>query len=377
MDANNKTRSDSIPGIVLRAVHSLAFALTAIPATVYTTSLTFKQAVGLTFVKYWVALWKKAVLIQDGYQADTEGAKLAKQTIKRTVKRKRSFFLSIRLSKLTKDFTTKLEDNVYENMQESQEVHMPSHLDEVIAAVSVTSKKRIPNKLLQTALFQPPREKLRLCEERAKSYSSSHELRTGLSLQAKQHAEKAKEILANSIESPHHDNTEMIKCSIELFYTMGRALLALQKFKEASENLIKAEKLSKEMLQCGNIIKDEWVEIQARIKLSFAQLYQSQKRSKEALPFYQKALEYTEVVKDEKSLDCVPVLRELAGVEQALGFHDAAINHFSQIVKHLVSIDAYQKAKQEKQITTFRFVDMGAAAFGPFAGVEDRGPPLA
>lgn len=63
-------------------------------------------------------------------------------------------------------------------MQESQEVLMPNHLDEVIAAVSVTSKKRIPNKLLQTALFQPPREKLHLCEERAKSYSSSCEVRS-------------------------------------------------------------------------------------------------------------------------------------------------------------------------------------------------------
>ncbi|XP_021490338.1 tetratricopeptide repeat protein 23 isoform X3 [Meriones unguiculatus] len=257
-------------------------------------------------------------------------------------------------------------------MQESQEIQMSNHLDEVIAAVSVTSKKKIPNKLLQTALFQPPREKLRLCEERAKSYSSSHEYKQaiqelvrcvaltricygdshcklaeayvnlsqgylqmkGLSLQAKQHAEKAKEILANAIESPYHNNADVFRCSIELFYTLGRAFLALQKFKEASENLIKAEKLAKEMLQCGKIIKEEWIEIQARLKLSFAQLYQGQKRSKEALHYYQKALEYTEIVKDEKSLECVPVLRELAGVEQALGLHDAAINHFSQA--HLI-----------------------------------------
>uniref|UniRef100_A0A8C2M5Z2 Tetratricopeptide repeat domain 23 n=1 Tax=Cricetulus griseus TaxID=10029 RepID=A0A8C2M5Z2_CRIGR len=254
-------------------------------------------------------------------------------------------------------------------MQESQEVLMPNHLDEVIAAVSVTSKKRIPNKLLQTALFQPPREKLHLCEERAKSYSSSCEYKQaiqelvrcvaltricygdshwklaeayvnlaqgylqlkGLSLQAKQHAEKAKEILANSIENPYHDNTDIFKCSIDLFCTLGKALLSLQKFKEASENLVKAERLSKEMLQCGNIIKEEWVEIQARIKLFFAQLYQGQKRSKEALPYYQKALEYTELTKDERSLECVPVLRELAGVEQALGFHDAAVSHFSRV----------------------------------------------
>lgn len=55
-----------------------------------------------------------------------------------------------------------------------------------------------------------------------------------MSLQAKQHAEKAKEILASSMESPYHDNTDVFKCSIELFYTTGRALLALQKYPFAS-----------------------------------------------------------------------------------------------------------------------------------------------
>lgn len=249
---------------------------------------------------------------------------------------------------------------------------MSSHLDEVIAAVSVTSKNRLSNKLLQTALFQPPREKLHLCEERAKSYSSIREYKQaiqelvrcvaltkicygdshwklaeayvnlaqgylqlkGLSLQAKQHAEKAKEILANSMESPYYNKTDIFKCSLELFYTLGKALVSLQKFKEAWENLIKAERLSKEMLQCGNIIKEEWIEIQSRIKLSFAQLYQGQKRSKEAFPYYQKALEYTETTKDEKSFECAQVLREMAGVEQALALYDASIGHFSQA--HLI-----------------------------------------
>ncbi|MBW02062.1 Tetratricopeptide repeat protein 23, partial [Eschrichtius robustus] len=93
----------------------------------------------------------------------------------------------------------------------------------------------------------------------------------GLSLQAKQHAEKAKEILTNAIVRPYNDNTDVFKCSVELFHTMGRALLSLQKFKEASENLTKAERLSKELLQCGRIIKEEWIEIQTQIKLSFAQ----------------------------------------------------------------------------------------------------------
>ncbi|XP_052016868.1 tetratricopeptide repeat protein 23 isoform X2 [Apodemus sylvaticus] len=289
-------------------------------------------------------------------------------------------------------------DNVYENMQESQETHMSSHLDEVIAAVSVTSKHRIPNKLLQTALFQPPREKLHLCEERAKSYSSGREYKQaiqelvrcvaltricygdwhwklaeayvnlaqgylqlkGLSLQAKQHAEKAKEILANSIESPHHNKTDIFKCSLELFYTLGRALVSLQKFKEASENLMKAERLSKEMLQCGNIIKEEWIEIQSRIKLSFAQLYQGQKRSKEAFPFYQKALEYTEITKDEKSLECVQVLRELAGVEQALGLYEAAISHFLRA--HLIILS--KDPSPEEAADSAHFIARAAVASG-------------
>ncbi|XP_004483950.1 tetratricopeptide repeat protein 23 isoform X2 [Dasypus novemcinctus] len=253
-------------------------------------------------------------------------------------------------------------------MQESQETQISSHLDEIVAAVSITPRKKIRNKLPQTTLFQPPREKLHLCEEKAKNYSSRHEYKQavhelvrcvaltricygdshwklaeayvtlaqgylrmkGLSLQAKQHAEKAREILTNAVIPSSNDNTDVFKCSVELFHTLGRALTTLQKFKEASQNLTKAERLSKELLQCGRIIKEEWMEIQAQIKLSFAQLCQGQKKSKEALPYYQEALELTEISKGEKSLDCVPILRELAGVEQVLGFHDSSINHFLQ-----------------------------------------------
>ncbi|XP_062946450.1 tetratricopeptide repeat protein 23 [Cynocephalus volans] len=283
-------------------------------------------------------------------------------------------------------------------MQESQETHISNHLDEIVAAVSITRKKKIQNKLPETALFQLPQEKLLLCEEKAKSYSSSHEYKQaiqelvrcvaltricygdshwklaqahvnlaqgylqmkGLSLQAKQHAEKAKEILSSSIGPPYDDNVDVFKCSIELFHTMGRALLSLQKFKEASENLTKAKRLSKELLQCGRIIKEEWIEIQARIKLSLAQVYRGQKKLKEALPHYQKALEYVEISKGEKCLECVPVLRELAGVEQALRFHDASINHFLQA--HLIVLS--RSPSQEEVADSACFIARAAIASG-------------
>ncbi|XP_039700006.1 tetratricopeptide repeat protein 23 isoform X1 [Pteropus medius] len=283
-------------------------------------------------------------------------------------------------------------------MQESQETQISNHLDEIVGAVSITPQKKISKQLTQTLLFQPPREKLHLCEEKAKSYSSRHEYQQairelvrcvaltricygdphwklaeahvnlaqgylqlrGLSLQAKQHAEKAREILTNAIVPPFSDNLDVFKCSIELFHTLGRAFLSIQKFKEAAENLTKAERLLKELLQCGRIIKDEWIEIQAQISLSFAQMYQSQKKSKEALPHYQEALKYTEISKGEESLECVPILRELAGVEQALGCHDASIDHLLQA--HLIVLS--RKPSPEEAMVSAHCVARAAVTSG-------------
>ncbi|ELV14156.1 Tetratricopeptide repeat protein 23 [Tupaia chinensis] len=211
-------------------------------------------------------------------------------------------------------------------MQESQEAHVSGHLEEIVAAVSVTPRRKPQSRLPQTALFQPPREKLHLCEEKATRYASSHEYKQavheltrcvaltricygdshwklaeahinlaqgylqlkGLSLQAKQHAEKARDILVHAIVPPYNDDTDVFRCSVELFHTLGRASLSLQ------------------------------------------QVCQGQKKSKEALPHYQEALECVQTSKGDKSRECVPVLRELAGAEQALGSHDTAIDHLSQ-----------------------------------------------
>lgn len=282
-------------------------------------------------------------------------------------------------------------------MQESEETHLSNHLDEIVAAVSITPRNKSQSNLTQTVLFQPPREKLRLCEEKARACSSSQEYKQavrelvrclaltricygdshwklaeahinlaqgylqlkGLSLQAKQHAEKAQEILlTNSIGPPRSDNTGVFRCSVELFHTTGRALLDLRKFKEASENLEKAERLSEELLQRGRIVKEEWLATQVRIKWSFAQVCQGQKKLQEALPHYKEALECLESSKGEKSLECVPLLRELAGAEQALEFHDAAIGHLLQA--HLIILG--RNLTQEEMADSAHSVAHAAAA---------------
>uniref|UniRef100_A0A4X2KPH7 Tetratricopeptide repeat domain 23 n=1 Tax=Vombatus ursinus TaxID=29139 RepID=A0A4X2KPH7_VOMUR len=218
-------------------------------------------------------------------------------------------------------------------------------------------------------LLQPPKQKLLECEQKVKFHFSIHEYKQaikelvrgvaltricygdhhwklaeahvnlargylqlkGLSLQAKQHAEKAREILLTSSFLPSSEESiDVFRCSIDLFHTLGRALTALQKLKEASQNLTKAERLSKELLDRGKLLKEEWVEIQARIKLAFAQLYQIQKKSEEALPYYEESLKYIESSKGKKSQDCIPVLKEMADVEQALGNYNSAIDHLVQ-----------------------------------------------
>ncbi|XP_056663066.1 tetratricopeptide repeat protein 23 isoform X2 [Monodelphis domestica] len=153
----------------------------------------------------------------------------------------------------------------------------------------------------------------------------------GLSLQAKQHAEKAREILlTNSLLPSSEENIDIFKCSIDLFHTLGRALTKLQKLKEASQSLTKADRLSQELLNHGKLVKEEWIEIQAKIKLSFAQLYQIQMKSEEALLCYEESLRYTKSSKGRKSPDCIPVLKEMAAVEQILGNYDSAIDHLIQ-----------------------------------------------
>ncbi|KAM9068705.1 tetratricopeptide repeat protein 23 isoform 2-T9 [Sarcophilus harrisii] len=233
-------------------------------------------------------------------------------------------------------------------------------------------------------LLGPPKQKLLECEQKAKFHFSIHQYKQairelvrgvaltricygdhhwklaeahvnlargylqmkGLSLQAKQHAEKAREILiASSFLPSSEESIHVFRCSIDLFHTLGRALMALEKLKEASQNLTKAERLSKELLDHGKLLKEEWIEIQAKIKLTFAQLYQMQKKSEEALSYYEESLNYTESSKGKNSQDCIPVLKEMAGVEQILGNYIAAVDHLVQA--HLIIQNQNPSAEEE------------------------------
>uniref|UniRef100_A0A674IHV6 Tetratricopeptide repeat domain 23 n=1 Tax=Terrapene triunguis TaxID=2587831 RepID=A0A674IHV6_9SAUR len=153
-----------------------------------------------------------------------------------------------------------------------------------------------------------------------------HQLK-GFSLQAQQHAEKAKEILLASSPIPSSDSEQrmdILKCSVAIFHTLGRSLTALHKY-PFSRNLIKAQKLSEELLQNDHMPQDKWMEIKAGGRAC-------QKRSEDAILCYQKALSYIEKCKGETSLECIPVHKKMAGVAQVLGDHATAIQHLSHFI---------------------------------------------
>ncbi|XP_028921711.1 tetratricopeptide repeat protein 23 isoform X1 [Ornithorhynchus anatinus] len=251
-------------------------------------------------------------------------------------------------------------------MPETQETQSSSHPNDAAAKISTKTRKKLKNETPENLFVQPPEQKLLECEERAKFYSDSHHYKQaleelircvaltricygdchwkqaeahvnlaqgylqlkGLSLQAKQHAERAKKILFTDLVMPSpEENVDILKCLVNLFHVLGRALISLQKLKDAEQNLTKAEGLSAELLHCKSVLQEEGMEIQARIKLSFAQLYQIQKKFGDALTYYQEALKYTESSRGVKCRECIPIFREMAGAEQAQGHHDSAIDH--------------------------------------------------
>ncbi|XP_019389329.1 PREDICTED: tetratricopeptide repeat protein 23 isoform X1 [Crocodylus porosus] len=262
-------------------------------------------------------------------------------------------------------------------MQQTQEVQTSGHTDSSTVTLSTELRNKIKNKSSETELLQPPSQKLLQCEQKANVHISNQEYKEalpelmtylalaricygdhhwkmaeahvnlaqgylqlqGFSLQAKQHAEKAKEILLASSLIPSSESEQrmdILQCSVAISHTLGRALTALHKLKDAERSLIKARKLSEELLQGQHVPPDKWIEIKAGIELSFAQLYQSQKKSKEALLCYQKALNYTEKSKGEDNLECVPIYKKIAGAAQILGDHDTAIQHL--VKAHFIAL---------------------------------------
>ncbi|XP_067871647.1 tetratricopeptide repeat protein 23 isoform X2 [Heterodontus francisci] len=173
----------------------------------------------------------------------------------------------------------------------------------------------------------------------------------GQALQAKQHCEKAKEIMyANTQHTvSEEERKDILRCLITMFLTLGKALMGLQNLKEAEQNLLKSQKVADELRQAEEVAQEEIRQVDAKMALSLGRLYMKENRSEEAVACYEKVLRIVKLDKGENSMECVPIYRDLAAAEQARGVHDVSMQHLMQA--HSIVLINAPSGEEEGQIT--------------------------
>ncbi|XP_078056124.1 tetratricopeptide repeat protein 23 [Mustelus asterias] len=173
----------------------------------------------------------------------------------------------------------------------------------------------------------------------------------GQALQAKQHCEKAKEIMYANTQHPvsEEERKDILGCLINMFFTLGKALTGLQQLKEAEQNLLKSEKVAEELRQAKEAPQEKFGRVNIKINLSLGRLYMKLSKSEEAATRYEKALHMVKLDKGENNAECVSIYRELAAVEQARGDHDAGLQHLLQA--HSIMLTNAVSGEEEGQIT--------------------------
>uniref|UniRef100_UPI00398E97A5 tetratricopeptide repeat protein 23 isoform X2 n=1 Tax=Pristiophorus japonicus TaxID=55135 RepID=UPI00398E97A5 len=254
---------------------------------------------------------------------------------------------------------------------------------------SARTRRKLRNGMREAAIMTLPEEKLAQAEQRARMHAASQEevpavqelMRCvalarisfggfhwkmaqahvnlaqgylelkGQALQAKQHCEKAKEIMYANTQHPasEEERKDILRCLIAMFLTLGTALTGLQNLTEAEQNLLKSEKVADELRQAEEVAQEEMRHVDAKITLSLARLYMKENRSDEAVARYEKVLRMAKLDKGGNSMECVSIYRDLAAVEKARGAHSVSVQHLLQA--HSIVLTHTPSGEEEGQIT--------------------------
>ncbi|XP_069758337.1 tetratricopeptide repeat protein 23 [Narcine bancroftii] len=172
----------------------------------------------------------------------------------------------------------------------------------------------------------------------------------GQTLQAKQHCNKAKDIMYANTQHPEseEERREILRCLITMFLTLGRALMGLENLKEAEQSLLKSEKVVHELRQVEEETQ-ETRQVDTKINLSLGRLHMKERRWDKAVASYQKALWLVQLDEGEKSMVCVSIYQDLAAAELARSGHDVSLQYLLQA--HSIVLTNAPSAEEEGKIT--------------------------
>ncbi|XP_051898660.1 tetratricopeptide repeat protein 23 isoform X2 [Pristis pectinata] len=173
----------------------------------------------------------------------------------------------------------------------------------------------------------------------------------GQALQAKQHCEKAKDIMYANTQLPafEEERREILRCLITMFLTLGKALLELENLKEAEQSLLKSEKVADELRRAEEVMQEEMRQVDTKINLALGRLHMKESRWNKAVASYQKALGLVQLDKGEKSMECVSIYQDLAAAELAGGGHDMRVQYLLQA--HSIVLTNAPSGEEEGKIT--------------------------
>ncbi|XP_032870756.1 tetratricopeptide repeat protein 23 isoform X2 [Amblyraja radiata] len=254
---------------------------------------------------------------------------------------------------------------------------------------SARVRRKQRNALKDVAIMMVPEEKLAQAEQRARMHSANHKevpavqelVRCvalarisfgdfhwrmahahinlakgylhlkGQALQAKQHCEKAKDIMYANTQLPasEEERGEILRCLITMFLTLGQALTGLENLKEAEQSLLKSEKVADELRRAEEVTQEEMRQVDTKINLALGRLHVKESRWGEAVASYQRALQLVQLGKGENSTECVSIYQELAAAELARGGHDNHVQYLLQA--HSIVLTHAPSGEEEGKIS--------------------------
>ncbi|XP_008058451.1 tetratricopeptide repeat protein 23-like [Carlito syrichta] len=161
----------------------------------------------------------------------------------------------------------------------------------------------------------------------------------GLPVQAKRHAESARNTLLTWKANTTSDmeKREILEALIMLYYTLGVAWLLQNHGREAYFNLQKAERNMKELKESynGDDCALQISEKDLTIALGRASL--AIQRLNLALAYFEKAIGNVTAAKGDKTSDLISLYEEIAQIEQLRRNHNQAIQYLQQMLLRCIS----------------------------------------
>ncbi|XP_071789087.1 tetratricopeptide repeat protein 23-like [Asterias amurensis] len=187
--------------------------------------------------------------------------------------------------------------------------------------------------------------------------------------QAQYQAEAAKKIMLSGLHASDSSESkaDLLAILVKMYYVLGRSNTINNKYPEAEQCLVKADKVSEERAKLTSTVGSEQQQMAIYIAIAMGKLYANQNKQALGASYYEKAVRLTEKHNGSDSLELIPIYQDLGKLEQSKGKHanhDKAVEYYLQA--HSITVARYSGQSEEVAETAFKL----ALAYSEQASAE-------